>query len=75
MSGSDWYNHCDSDFDDDTYDATSNSNKSSTSSSKISKKKARRIRDVSRKSTYGGYVYDYDDRKAAQESLGSEYWE
>jgi hypothetical protein len=47
----------------------------SSSSKRMSRKKAKRVRDVSRKSTYGGYVYDYDDRKAAQETLGNEYWE
>ena len=43
-------------------------------SGRMSRRKARRIRDVSRKS-HGGYVYDYDDRKAAEEVLGDEYWE
>ena len=43
-------------------------------SSRMSRRKARRIRDTSNKS-YGGYVYDYDDRKEAQEVLGDEYWE
>ena len=42
--------------------------------SHMSRRKALRIRDISRKS-HGGYVYDYDDRKAAQETLGNEYWE
>ena len=42
--------------------------------SHMSRRKALRIRDVSRKS-HGGYVYDYDDRKAAEATLGDEYWE
>ena len=42
--------------------------------SRMSRRKALRIRDVSRKS-HGGYVYDYDDRKAAEATLGDEYWE
>lgn len=45
------------------------------SSSRMSRRKAKRIRDVSRNHTYGGYVYDYDDRKAAEATLGDEYWE
>ena len=56
---SNWMFHCGLDDDSD---------------SRMSRQKARRIRDVSRKS-HGGYVYDYDDRKAAQEVLGDEYWE
>lgn len=40
----------------------------------MSRRKALRIRDVSRKS-HGGYVYDYDERKAAEATLGDEYWE
>lgn len=42
--------------------------------SRMSRRKALRIRDISRKS-HGGYVYDYDDRKAAEATLGDEYWE
>ena len=42
--------------------------------SRMSRRKALRIRDISRKS-HGGYVYDYDDRKAAEATLGNEYWE
>ena len=42
--------------------------------SQMSRRKALRIRDISRKS-HGGYVYDYDDRKAAEATLGDEYWE
>lgn len=44
-------------------------------SSRMSRRKAKRIRDVSKNSHYGGYVYDYDDRKAAEATLGDEYWE
>jgi hypothetical protein len=43
-------------------------------SGQMSKRKARRVRDVSRKS-HGGYVYDYEDRKEAEAVLGDEYWE
>lgn len=57
---SDWMFHCGLDDDSD--------------GSHMSKRKARRIRDVSRKS-HGGYVYDYNDRKAAEAALGNEYWE
>ena len=42
--------------------------------SRMSRRKALRIRDISRKS-HGSYVYDYDDRKAAEATLGDEYWE
>lgn len=42
--------------------------------SRMSRRKALQIRDISRKS-HGGYVYDYDDRKAAEATLGDEYWE
>ena len=42
--------------------------------SRMSRRKALRIRDVSRKS-HGGYVYDYDERKEAEATLGDEYWE
>ena len=41
--------------------------------SRMSRRKALRIRDISRKS-HGGYVYDYEDSKEAQEVLGDEYW-
>lgn len=43
-------------------------------SGQMSKRKARHVRDVSRKS-HGGYVYDYEDRKEAEAVLGDEYWE
>ena len=58
---SDWMNHCGLDDDEDV-------------GSHMSRRKALRIRDISRKS-HGGYVYDYDDRKAAEATLGDEYWE
>lgn len=58
---SDWMFSCGLDNDEDV-------------GSHMSRRKARQIRDVSRKS-HGGYVYDYDDRKAAEATLGDEYWE
>ena len=58
---SDWMFNCGLDDDEDV-------------GSRMSRRKALRIRDVSRKS-HGGYVYDYDDRKAAEATLGDEYWE
>ena len=58
---SNWMSNCGLDDDEDI-------------GSHMSRRKALRIRDVSRKS-HGGYVYDYDDRKAAEATLGDEYWE
>lgn len=43
-------------------------------SSRMSRRKALRIRDISRKS-HGGYVYDYEDRKQAEAVLGDEYYD
>ena len=63
---SDWMFNCGLDNDEEV---------GSHKSSRMSRRKAKRIRDVSINTHYGGYVYDYDERKEAQEVLGDEYWE
>lgn len=67
MSGSDWYNYCDSDFDDDSYDVKRRRNGSSHSSQKV--EWAKEVLRVSNECHYGGYVYDYGDRKEARRIL------
>lgn len=43
-------------------------------STPMSRKRALKVRDVS-KTKYGGYVYDYSDRQTAREVLGDEYYD
>lgn len=54
---SDWYDHCDHDFSDESYPVGRSTNK---------RRRMREIVDAYENHTYGGYAYDYSEYEEAK---------